>query len=65
MNSANFKYIDNLTLAEAIPLKNSLENDNEIVLTASFHQRTGHKITLDKCSTQDKINETVEFANKN
>ena len=65
MRSSHFKYIDDLTFAEAIQLKTNLEKDPNIVLPATFHQRTGHKLKNNICLTQPKIFELEDFAEQN
>ena len=66
MKSSHFKYIDDLTLTEKITLKSDLEKQTDVMeLPATYHQRTGHRLKANHCSTQNKVNQIAEFADKN
>ena len=62
----HFKYVDDLTLAESVNLKVDLEIDQrEKVKPLNFHERTGHFLPQEKCKTQSKVNEILEFTKDN
>ena len=66
VRNIHFKYVDDLTLAETINLRADLEMDSrERERPVSFHERTGHYLPLDKCKTQQKINEILQFTQEN
>ena len=61
----HLKYVDDLTLAEAIKLKNLQKDVRQHDFPLNFHQRTGHRLPQNLFQTQDKVSEIIHFANEN
>ena len=63
--SIHMKYIDDLTLSEAIKLSNLETESRKLDLPLNFHQWTGHRLPENKFATQTKVNEIVDYAKSN
>ena len=52
-------YVDDLTIAEALDLKNILcvEREQSLIRPLNYHQRTEHKITADSSQVEQKLKE--------
>ena len=63
----HWKYVDDLTLAEAIDLKTLLEKDTNNVLEKplTYHNRTEHILPPHKSRVQEQLNDILEYANEN
>ena len=63
----HWKYVDDLTLAEAIDLKTMLEKYTKNVLEKplTYHNRTEHLLPPHKSRVQEKFNDIIEYANDN
>ena len=67
ISTGHWKYVDDLTIAEAIELKKTLkkEDEQDLVRPLSFHDRTEHTLPPERSKVQDQLNEIVEYANRN
>ena len=65
LKNIHLKYIDDLTLAEAIKLKNLQTDTRELEFPVNFHQRTGHTLPESMFKSQTKVKEIVDYANTN
>ena len=63
----HWKYVDDLTIAEAIHLKTRLKKDVNETLEKplAFHNRTEHLFPPEGSKVQKQIKDIVEYANKN
>ena len=61
------KYVDNLTIAEALNLKNVLvvEREQSLKRPLNYHQRTEHKIVADSSQVEQKLKDRQEHARLN
>jgi hypothetical protein len=61
------KYIDDLTVAEALNLKEVLtvEREEELIRPLNYHKRTEHKIKVNCSRVEDKLAEIEEHARQN
>ena len=66
-NEIHLKYVDDLTLAEAINLPKTLVSvpDSERPLPDMFHSRTGHVLPNEKTSVYKQLVKTMEYADQN
>ena len=66
-NEIHLKYIDDLTLAEAINLPNNLVSvpDNIRPQPDMFHARTGHVLPLNNSNVYKQLLKTVEYSEAN
>ena len=66
-NEIHLKYVDDLTLAEAINLPKTLVSvpDSERPLPDMFHSRTGHVLPNEKSSVYKQLVKTKEYADQN
>ena len=66
-NEIHLKYVDDLTLAEAINLPKTLVSvpDSERPLPDMFHSRTGHVLPNEKSSVYKQLVKTMEYADQN
>ena len=65
--TSHWKYVDNLTIAEAIDLKKFLECQEESSLTRplKYHDQTEHVLPLDKSRVQEQLNDSNQYASAN
>ena len=66
-NEIHLKYVDDLTLAEAINLPKNVVSlaDNERPQPDMFHARTGHVLPLDNSKVHKQLVKTLEYAKAN
>ena len=66
-NQMHLKYVDDLTLAESLILKNNLIQvpDSERVLPENFHDRTGHRLIPENSKVLEQIQEVHNYAKTN
>ena len=66
-NEIHLKYVDDLTLAEAINIPDQLVHlpENQRPQPDSFHSRTGHFLPLDNSRVHKQLIETKEYADRN
>ena len=66
-NKIHLKYVDDLTLAEAVNLPDKLVpvNRNERPLPDSFHARTGHTLPAEESAVQQQLLRTNQHAIEN
>ena len=66
-NEIHLKYVDDLTLAEAVNLPTQLEQapDGERERPDNYHSRTGHTLPLEKSKVFKELVKTKEYANTN
>ena len=67
LDTRHWKYVDDLTVAEAINLKASLTNDEEEVLELPLtcHNRTQEILPSDESKVQKQLIEISEYAKEN
>jgi len=67
MPAKHWKYVDDLTVAEAIDLKEKLKEDKEKVWTepVNFHSRTKQVLPPEDSKVQEQINKLHEYAIEN
>ena len=59
------KWIDDMTIAEAVNLKNCLIENNHQQQPVTFHERTGHFLPSEKSQVQTLLTEIFEYTKKN
>ena len=66
-NEIHLKYVDDLSLAEAISIPDQLVSlaDDQRPLPDSFHARTGHVLPMGNSKVYRQLMKTKEFAEKN
>ena len=66
-NEIHLKYVDDLSLAEAIDIPDQLVSlaDNQRPLPDSFHARTGHALPMGNSKVYRQLMKTKEYAEKN
>ena len=64
LNTRHWKYVDDMTVAEAIHLKSSLTNDDEETLDKplAYHSRTNQILPADVSKVQKQLNDINEYA---
>ena len=65
ISNMHFKYIDDLTLTEAINLREKLTVNSNPAHPLNYHERTLHELPETNCKTQQKLDEIVKFASEN
>ena len=67
VNEIHLKYVDDLTLGEAIDLPKSLVSlpMNERPMPDLYHARTGHYLPIEKSNVYKQLLETKEYASAN
>ena len=67
LNTRHWKYVDDLTVAEAINLKKSLTNDDEESLQKplSYHSRTNQVLPEGASQVQKQLDDLNEYATEN
>ena len=65
--TSHWKYVDDLTIAEAIDLKKSLVKDTENSLEKplTFHNRTEHILPKHKSKVQEQLQQIQDYATEN
>ena len=64
-SSTSAKFVDDLTLAAAIPLKQNLQKDENLVRPLVFHSRTGHSLPSTNNPMIPQLNNLSEFTKTN
>ena len=66
-NEIHLKYVDDLTLAEAINLPKTLASVSEAErpMPDMFHSRTGHILPIEKSNVYKQLVKTKEYADRN
>ena len=66
-NKIHLKYVDDLLVAEAVNLKENLENipPQERILPDDFHTRTGHHLPVEKSEVYEQLLKTKKYAEEN
>ena len=65
-NQIHLKYVDDMTIAEAIRLKDNLVTaPAERPLPDSYHARTGHALPAEKSTVYQQLKSTVQYAESN
>ena len=62
---SHWKYVDDLTVAEALDLKTCLESNNNQVRPLSYHNRTEHVLPPENSKVQTQLNEIEQYASDN
>ena len=67
VNEIHLKYVDDLTLAEAVNLSEQLkyESPSNRPLPDNFHARTGHRFPAENSAVQQQLVKTKEYAEVN
>ena len=65
MNEIHLKYVDDLTLAEAVNLPQTLIEVLDRARPDSYHARTGHALPVEKSRVYEQILRTNEYARIN
>ena len=67
ISTNHWKYVDDLTLGEAIDLKKCLQCDtgNSLVKPLRYHDRTEHKLPQEKSQVQEQLNKISKYASDN
>ena len=64
-NRIHLKFVDDLTIAESIPLKESLKPNLNRTLSDNYHCRTGHTLIPEKSSVFNEVEKIQEYAKSN
>ena len=67
IENKHWKYVDDLTIAEAVDLKTKLKLDEEntLVKPLTYHERTQHILPPENSKVQQQLNEIVLYAEEN
>ena len=67
LDPAHYKFIDDLTLAEAVNLKKCLVRDESIewIRPVEFHNRSEHKLPYHNSKVQLQLDSFVDYAEEN
>ena len=65
MNEIHLKYVDDLTLAEAINLPASLVEVPDRPQPDNYHARTGHVLQVGKSRVLEQLKETQKYSKAN
>ena len=67
LETKHWKYVDDLTVAEAINLKRTLINDDEerLVKPLTYHNRTNQVLQNERSKVQKQLNDLDEYAQEN
>ena len=65
MDRIHLKWIDDMTAAEAINLKEHLIEDSNMIFPLKFHERTGHSLPKSQSKVQDLLTELVQYTEDN
>ena len=67
VNQIHLKYVDDLTLAEAVDLKEKLVSVPEDlrVMPDLFYERTGHVLPIDESNVYKELVKTMDYATEN
>ena len=61
----HMKYVDDLSYAQSINLKESLTDNPNPVLPTTYHDRTHHTLPTTACQLQGELNRLVEYSEMN
>jgi hypothetical protein len=65
IDTNHWKYVDDLTLAEAIDLKKSLEIKKDLVKPLTYHNRTEHILPQDESKLYRQLTELITYSEEN
>ena len=65
MQTTHLKYVDDLSLLEALNLKKDLVNNPELIRPVNYHERTGHTLPANKSRIQDQLVDLKEYTIEN
>ena len=67
LNQIHLKYVDDLTLAEAIDLPSNVVSvpETERAMPDMYHARTGHVLPIERSNVYKQLKETLEYADQN
>ena len=67
IETKHWKYVDDLTIAEAVDLKTKLKNDDEntLDLPLTYHNRTKHLLPAENSKVQQQLDEIVKYTKEN
>ena len=67
LNQIHLKYVDDLTLVEAIYLPSNVVSvpETERAMPDMYHARTGHALPIEKSNVFKQLKETSKYANTN
>ena len=63
MGTTHMKYIDDLSFASALNLKDNLVVDHDLPMPLSYHERTNHTLPREKNPIQHQFDDLKSFAN--
>ena len=61
MDKIHLKWIDDMTAAEAINLKEQLVDDPNLIFPLRFHERTGHSLPKSHSKVQELLTELLKY----
>ena len=64
-NQIHLKFVDDLTIAESIPLRDNLELNQNRPFPDNFHDRTGHVLRPEKSSVYQELKNIQTYAKTN
>ena len=65
MRNIHLKWVDDMTVAECVNLKDSLVETTTHVHPVQFHERTGHSLPEASSSIQELLNELLVYSESN
>ena len=67
MNEIHLKYVDDMTITEAISMKKQLDEvpSDKRILPDTYHERTGHVLLPENSKVYSMIKKTEQFAETN
>ena len=67
LKTGHWKYVDDLTVAEALDLKKCLscDNENKLEKPLTYHNRTKHVMPPENSKVQDQLNKISQYATDN
>ena len=61
LEQIHLKWVDDMTIAESVTLKEKLEVNHDIIYPPQFHERTGHYLPASKSKCQKLLDELVTY----
>ena len=65
VNQIHLKYVDDMSVAESVNLKENLVTDPDRQQPDNYHARTGHRLPQEKSAVYQQLLDTVDYAENN
>ena len=64
-NQIHLKFVDDLTIAESIPLIDNLQSNPSRIFPVNHHDRTGHVLKPERSSVYQELENIQKYAQSN